>query len=551
MCFWTNVTYSLRPDIMQKLILASLAFLIAATASTISSIEVTPAGRPSPDCRVTNVDPLAPSCGTNASAESHQNPESAALDLESYRQPAFETIAQPRPDGATSGVNFSKSNVGIRQHSGNWAQLLTSHYVPSKITQTIVAPRPSLTIANAWYAAYPGIEYNRKVAVLGGAPPHKYELIAAPPGMSIDQLTGVILWPNPHESRSPHSVTVQVTDQEATVSRVSWEITVDPKIFIFVDEINGRNSNSGILASPKKNMNGWYKGEKYDSTYETKHVIYRTGIYLVGDLPVQGGQPQVGWNVGMDGNKPRVHYSYPGEEVVWDFSGAYFNYGNSDNYYYDNMEFRNIGVNNIATFGLRLAGSGSNVTIRRIKFSDIQRTAASNKSYLMASATKKPGHYWAVTESVFDMNNAKNTVAFLVYAASNGVFEYNVLRNIPTSGKGLYLKEGGLKFWSVRYNVAVENVNSLLVDMNHNSSTKRINFVEVCYNKGNVELTKLRFSLDRSTTWVTNYFPIEIIGSDTILFYGQTSAQLTSKKMLCIGMENRLMRWPKKVLRLR
>src|SRR5689334_21125847 len=72
----------------------------------------------------------------------------------------------------------------------------------------IIQPQPNLTTHSRFYKAYPGILYRVPVSVLGGAYPFTYSLTTAPSGMTIDAATGIISWPNPTTSGSPHSVTV-------------------------------------------------------------------------------------------------------------------------------------------------------------------------------------------------------------------------------------------------------------------------------------------------------------------------------------------------------
>ena len=46
---------------------------------------------------------------------------------------------------------------------------------------------------NRFYRAYPGLEYNVRMGVIGGDYPYVYSLITAPSGMTIDAGTGEII----------------------------------------------------------------------------------------------------------------------------------------------------------------------------------------------------------------------------------------------------------------------------------------------------------------------------------------------------------------------
>ena len=47
------------------------------------------------------------------------------------------------------------------------------------------------------FKAYPGVPYNIRVAVTGGAYPFTYSLSGAPSGMTINAATGEVNWPSP------------------------------------------------------------------------------------------------------------------------------------------------------------------------------------------------------------------------------------------------------------------------------------------------------------------------------------------------------------------
>lgn len=85
----------------------------------------------------------------------------------------------------------------------------------------IIAPRAGLDIGNRYYKAYPGLRYEVPIAVIGGTFPNTYSLISGPSGMSIDASTGVLSWPNPTTTGSPHTVTVRATDAAGGTASVT------------------------------------------------------------------------------------------------------------------------------------------------------------------------------------------------------------------------------------------------------------------------------------------------------------------------------------------
>jgi hypothetical protein len=84
----------------------------------------------------------------------------------------------------------------------------------------IIQPQPNLNTQNRFYKAYPGLEYNVRMAVAGGDILTGSNSFPVPSGMNIDG-RGEITWPNPTEASSPHSVSVRVTDSEGTTRNPS------------------------------------------------------------------------------------------------------------------------------------------------------------------------------------------------------------------------------------------------------------------------------------------------------------------------------------------
>ncbi|MGH9349666.1 MAG: Ig domain-containing protein, partial [Vicinamibacterales bacterium] len=113
--------------------------------------------------------------------------------------------------------------------------------------------------------AYPGIEYNVRAGVVGGAYPFTFSLSNAPSGMTIDSRTGTITWPNPQANASP---TITVVDSEGTRISATWTITVTTNGFKFIDANNGRNAanngcssscGTGTLSNPWRTVRDMYQ----------------------------------------------------------------------------------------------------------------------------------------------------------------------------------------------------------------------------------------------------------------------------------------------------
>src|SRR5690349_12905901 len=123
---------------------------------------------------------------------------------------------------------------------------------------------PPIAEQHRVFWAYPGLEYNIRAAVIGGAFPYTYALSNAPAGMTIDAATGTISWPNP-AAGGKAAPTLTVTDQEGATVSSSWTIRVDPSRFLFVDAVNGREFDAappgtGSIDRPFKRLRDIYSG---------------------------------------------------------------------------------------------------------------------------------------------------------------------------------------------------------------------------------------------------------------------------------------------------
>jgi len=243
----------------------------------------------------------------------------------------------------------------------------------------IIQPRAGLDTTNRFYKAYPGLEYNVRVAVIGGVYPFVYSLTTAPEGMTIDSKTGEISWPNPTTSGSPHSITAKVVDSDATEQTVSWTITVTTSGFLFIDAANGlsvANGGTGTLANPWKTMADFYGPIDYDSKYTTTYsgsfLYWRAGTYALDTYKENCVTPQTDVDNEcrvpfIEGNKPVVWLAYPGETPVinhnMDGHDAYIMfYQYSDNTYIDGLTFN---VNGSTRSKSVVFAGGNDTTYRR------------------------------------------------------------------------------------------------------------------------------------------------------------------------------------------
>ena len=295
----------------------------------------------------------------------------------------------------------------------------------------IIQPRTGLDTTNRFYKAYPAIEYNVRLGVIGGVYPFTYSLTASPAGMSINSGTGEITWATPPEAGSPHSVTAQVTDSEGTIQNVSWTVTVTTAGFKFVDSVSGNDANAGTLAAP------WQTFNKIRDAANTDFVYFRAGTYATA--------AHYDWDGLSD---PAILLAYPAEAVNLDLAlGGLFAFNVSNKLYIDGFS---VDVNsNSAERAFAYPGSESNITIRRNSFQGLLNgSGGNNPSYLFSTNAGTRGQYTVVQDNI--VTNGSLPYFYLGYANSHVLIEDNDITGI-TNGYGISPKDGN-SMWFVRGN---------------------------------------------------------------------------------------------------
>ncbi len=265
--------------------------------------------------------------------------------------------------------------------------IVSGHAHAANYPLQIIQPQPNLDTKSRFYKAYPGIPFEMRMGVIGGDYPFLYELTTAPSGMTINSNTGVITWPTPTTSGSPHTVTARVTDLGAsgggmglggTQQSVTWTIAVTTSGFLFVDAVNGHSkfgtpAGDGSISNPFRGIrdflcdtNACPSTDKSIATYPDNFVYFRTGTY-----PVQGPVPATPENAGIivsGGSKPKVWMEYPGESAVLDFSpkhGISVENERSDTYF---SGFELINLSNTTTWrGIQTFAGKARYTFWKIK----------------------------------------------------------------------------------------------------------------------------------------------------------------------------------------
>lgn len=299
----------------------------------------------------------------------------------------------------------------------------------------------SITSTNRIYKAYPGIEYNIRAVVVGGAYPYRFALSDAPAGMSIEERTGLIVWTNPQSDASP---TITVTDSEGARMSSSWDIAVTPDGFKFVDAVRGNRhpAGTGTISNPWRTISDIMASPAASAG---DIVYFQSGTYDVLDLPRESaGSPWERVEISAS-ESPVAWIAYPGASPVLDFgfdpgseSGVLIRFTGS-NVYVDGFETRN---SRIIGFQLGSGPPSHYRVMRRLRMRDHNAINANldgtNASFIMTTSSYSdpdagggPGT-WAQYLAIQDCEffNAARDMALKSYSQSKMLFEDNVLHHM-------------------------------------------------------------------------------------------------------------------------
>jgi len=369
----------------------------------------------------------------------------------------------------------------------------------------VIQPRPALDENNRYYRAYPGIEYNVDINVVGGRYPYKYELTQKPTGMVINSDTGEVSWSAPEENNNAYAVQIKVTDSEGTQQNVSWTIKVTKEKFLFVDAVNGTIGAPGTLENPMKTFEDVYGGLDYtakNAITNQHNFVYFRGPSDPSDsshtyIP-QGftaGKPGVQWTY----RHPAVLMAYPGENPRFDFSNTYF-FGDTvlDNFYIEGFnitQISSVSQPGQYHFAFRIPGNSSNVTFRRNSFNNLATSTGSyNQSVIMMTSSSSRGKDWAIVNNEFA--NLQHAYGVLGYTVENVLIANNYIHDTSDpegtgSSHAIGPKVDCTK-WFIRKNV-LKNIGNSGIWLYYASKLDGQEFgnMEVSYNyvEGNTPLT--------------------------------------------------------------
>jgi hypothetical protein len=292
----------------------------------------------------------------------------------------------------------------------------------------------AITAENRIFKAYPGIEYNIRAVIVGGAYPFTFSLSNAPSGMTINPRTGEIRWPSPPAGTVTPTITVR--DAEGTERSSPWTITVSTAGFKFIDSVNGRAypTGTGTIDNPWRNISDIVSARTADIVY------FRTGEYnTTGIQRSSVGSPWERVELGAEYSNKWI--AFPGDSPIIDFGyrqggdpGALIRL-NSNNLYIDGFEARNLRI-----IGFQVH-SGRYGVFRRLRMHDLNMAGVSNdgsnSAFIMTMSSYSDsgaggnasswGQYLAIQDSEF--YNAPADCTLKMYSQWKLVIEDNLFRD--------------------------------------------------------------------------------------------------------------------------
>ena len=362
------------------------------------------------------------------------------------------------------------------------------NYVPAKMPMYQVFPRPdNETQSHARHRwAHPDFRYEIPIGVQGGAWPFKYEIIAGPAGATIGQLHGdtnygVVTW-TPATDSGTVLFTIRVTDQEMNTIDISWSTTIDATQFVFIQD-GWTGTKAGTISEPLESFADWYKGDRADSTYHNKIIVFRDGNYTAYGASATNG------NVRLDADsKTPSLIGYPDETPAIDCAQAkiFSDVSPLRDIFIYGLRFNNARTDVANSHFLWMIGDTDRLVIANNYFYNLGNGTAGtdNPSGIFISGTSQDKHHILVKNNTFDTftNNGPNGSFFDMYRTYYVLVEENTMKNSDNQ-YGIWAKVSKA-FVTIRANDMYENMTSGGIAVHYGDAAPGTpHDHEVCWNR--------------------------------------------------------------------
>jgi len=414
----------------------------------------------------------------------------------SNRSPVLDRPSAGRPGsfGMHGSIRHVKVLIVVLAVLALKGQSIEAANYPLELTNIRAAGVKGMDPNHRNFRAYPGIMYNIRAAVVGGAYPYVYSLKTAPEGMTINSQSGEISWPDPQADTAP---TITVTDSEGAEVSATWSIKVTATGFKFVDAVRGRSAQSGeggAAAGTGTRDNPWRTlCDVYHAGGPNDIVYFRSGTYNALDLPranVGGSWERVEFT---GGRKPVMWIAYPGEKPVIDFgyqkgkeAGPMVRVGGTNLVYIDGFETTRASI-----IGFQLVG-GDYATFRRLKMHDLQVAGGgTNAAFIMTTRWDPPSYGMVIQDCEFH-TTAPESTTIKIYAKEKLLIEDTVHHNVRVA---LELKHDVRQF-TVRGNRFYDIAHVAIGGNMHGAGHSRTTHGEILFNHVRSEMFALDLNQD-------------------------------------------------------
>ncbi|MBA3014367.1 MAG: hypothetical protein FP815_05375 [Desulfobulbaceae bacterium] len=334
---------------------------------------------------------------------------------------------------------------------------------------------PAIPVTNRIFRAYPGIEYNIRAAVIGGAYPFTYKLENSPAGMTINPKTGEISWPAPKSDSG--TITLTVKDSENTTVTTTWAITVTTKGFLFVDA-SYTGTETGTITQPFNSIASLL--QKTSAANVTDITYFRGGTYTLIQFGSTYSKP--GDVTGKYGTnlKDSSHtwIGYPGETIKINGDGRYM--ASLLGLYFDSLN-----LSDFSDYGIQVTSKTSYMTMRRCSWSKIVAVNSVNENQgFFFTWDGGDGYYLVLQDNSFSDFTGTSAIGSL-YATKKALIENNHIFN--PGGPGISHMCNGIApkyrtdYLTVRANKIVMDSGTPL-GSSLNGMLDNANNVEICFN---------------------------------------------------------------------
>lgn len=406
---------------------------------------------------------------------------------------------------------------------GGSYQLAAGHWIPAKMSMTVVHPRPdneiTSTIARQQYAFADGtMQYRIPITIQGGAYPF-YEAASYrtgfPSGMTINSDPAsadymVCTWTPTAGDTSTYTPSTRIYDQDGSYVTISWTVTAVGDTgtkFTFINPAAGTNG-TGTKASPLNTMSGLAEDSAGStiSSFAGTIIVLRAGTTsFVGPDTTTSPHNNVGSiQLGTNNQNPYIFLGYTGETCNLDMSGTtggcFKNLSGQSDVYFGGLVIKNLQT--MAMDGTEVANTNfyfdlsvsHRVTFFENTFYNYYYNTGtgfgSNQGAVVAWNPSALRNYWAIINNTSDFYGCCQLIIFNV---KYGVADRNTATT-NTSGFNqfsiLYLKSDSQN-WSMRKNVVTggKDVHWGIVGFSGQAQSYINDNIEFAYNAAYVDQT--------------------------------------------------------------